>query len=130
MVICSKTGARLSALAVLVTGLLFLGCSGPTAAPTGAGAASGAAQGSSTITISDNAFTPQSLTVKAGTAVTWNWASTRNPHSVVGRFGGAAVDSGTHTGSDQFAFTFGAAGTFDYQCGIHGAAMPGKIVVE
>ena len=84
----------------------------------------------SVVTIQDNSFAPASLTVSAGTTVTWESANTNNPHTVVGTFAGESVESDTLQGTDTFEFTFEEAGTFDYICGIHGAAMSGSITVE
>ena len=93
---------------------------------------SNAAQGSPTprpeakITISDNAFSPATLTVKAGTKVIWEWTG-KNPHSIL--LGGQS--SGEKTGSGTYDRSFDTPGTtINYQCGIHGAAMAGRIVVE
>jgi plastocyanin len=84
---------------------------------------------SSAVSISDNQFSPASLTVTKGSKVTWNWNGT-NPHSVVGTFDGQNVQSPTNTGSGTFTFTFNTPGTYNYQCGVHGAAMPGTIIVQ
>jgi plastocyanin len=86
------------------------------------------AQGATPIRVEDNAFAPESRTVTVGTEVTWQWAGS-NPHSVVGTFNGAAVESATQT-SGTFKFTFASAGTFEYQCGVHGQSMSGSIVVQ
>lgn len=78
------------------------------------------------ITISDNAFAPATLTVKAGTKVIWEWTG-KSPHSIL--LGGQS--SGEKTGSGTYERVFDTPGsTINYQCGIHGAAMAGKIVVE
>ena len=78
------------------------------------------------IQIADNSFTPAELTVKAGTKVVWEWSGT-NPHSVL--LSGRASD--TLTGSGKFERVFDTPGTtFPYQCGVHGAAMAGKIIVQ
>lgn len=77
------------------------------------------------VTIENFAFTPQVLTVKPGTTVTF-----RNdddiPHLVVANdnsFRSKALDTG-----DTYAFTFTKAGDFAYYCGLH-PHMQGKIVV-
>jgi plastocyanin len=80
------------------------------------------------ISVGDNVFDPDEETVPVGTEVTWQWAGS-NPHSVVGTFNGEDVESETQT-SGTFEFTFDSAGTFEYQCGVHGAAMAGRIEVE
>lgn len=81
------------------------------------------------ITISDNKFTPSSLTVPVGTTVAWDWTG-KNQHAVQGQFDGTPVTSPTHEGSGTFRFTFTKIGTYDYHCAIHGAAMAAKIVVK
>ena len=122
--------SRIAWVPILGTTLLLLACSGQ-AQPTATGGGAPPPQaGPATIMIRDNSYTPPSTTVKAGTAVTWEWANTNNPHSVLGKFAGADVDSGIHSGSDRFVFTFGSAGTFDYQCAVHGPSMSGKVSVE
>ncbi len=78
------------------------------------------------VQISDNKFTPAELTIKVGTTVRWVWSG-QNQHSVL--LGG--VDSGKHQGTGTFEKTFSeGAGEYNYQCGVHGAAMSGKIIVE
>ena len=78
------------------------------------------------VLISDNKFEPQELTIKAGTTVEWDWSGT-NPHSVVLN----GTDSGQHTGSGTYTQTFTTAGVvYNYQCGVHGTAMTGKITVQ
>ncbi len=82
------------------------------------------------VAVQDNAFSPAALTVASGTTVTWNFAGAAAPHSVVGKFDGQDVKSPTNTGSGTFQFTFSKAGTFDYQCGVHGPSMSGKVTVS
>lgn len=103
----------------------------PTAAATsGAAAVSPASTqaASATVDVGDNRFEPSTLTVKAGTKVSWGWTG-RNPHSVVGKFDGKDVLSQQQT-AGSFVFTFDKPGTFEYQCGVHGASMPGKVIVQ
>jgi plastocyanin len=80
---------------------------------------------SASVKIENFAFTPQDLTVKLGTTVTF-----RNdddiPHLVVATdnsFRSGALDTG-----DTYAFTFTKAGDFPYFCGLH-PHMQGKITV-
>jgi len=81
------------------------------------------------VTISDNTFTPSSLTVPVGTTVVWNWTGS-NSHAVKGTFDSTAVTSPTHKGAGTFSFTFTQAGTYAYQCAIHGAAMAARVIVK
>ena len=81
------------------------------------------------ILVFDNTFSHSQRTVKVGDEVHWDWDG-KNPHSVAGTFDGAAVESGQLTGKNRFTFKFEKAGTFEYQCGVHGAGMAGKITVQ
>ena len=81
------------------------------------------------VRVTDNAFTPQHLTVPTGTSVTWEWSG-KNEHSVVGAFGAGDVQSPRHRGSGQFALTMGVSGTYFYHCGVHGNAMSGTVTVN
>jgi plastocyanin len=68
-------------------------------------------------------------TVAAGGTVTWTWIET-GTHSV--RFDDAGLPEGpafTDSGS-AFSMAFPAAGTYTYDCGIHGPVMAGTIVVK
>jgi amicyanin len=78
------------------------------------------------VRINDFAFSPPSLTVKAGTTVTW-----RNrddiPHTVKSStrvFGSGALDT-----DDTYSFTFREPGAYQYFCSLH-PHMTGKIIVE
>jgi len=77
------------------------------------------------VTIDNFVFTPPTLTVPVGTTVTWvNHDDI--PHSVVANkkeFRSKAMDT-----DEKYSFTFAAAGTFDYFCGLH-PHMVGKVVV-
>ncbi|MGH2607804.1 MAG: cupredoxin domain-containing protein [Tepidiformaceae bacterium] len=81
------------------------------------------------VAVLDNLFNPGQRSIKVGDEVNWDWNGT-NAHSVVGTFDGAAVDSGQKSGSNRFTFKFEKAGTFEYHCGVHGAAMSGKITIQ
>ena len=90
---------------------------------------SGAAQ-AATVAIADNSFTPARVTIATGGTVIWEWSG-EFPHSVVGEFAGEPVESETLTGTgSSFSFTFEEAGTFSYQCGVHGDSMAGTVVIE
>lgn len=79
---------------------------------------------SDTVTIKDFIFSPNSLTVKKGTKVTWI-----NEDSVVHDVKADTFKSDSLNKGDKYKFTFNEKGTFDYICGIH-PSMTGKIVVE
>ena len=73
-------------------------------------------------------FGPMSLTVPAGTTVTWiNKDSTA--HSVISGDGPAAFKSGGLDTGDKYDFTFTKPGTYHYRCSLH-PQMTGTIVVQ
>ena len=78
------------------------------------------------VKIDNFTFTPQRLTVKAGTTVTWV-NEDDIPHTVAATekaFKSKALDT-----EDKYAFTFTTAGTYAYFCSLH-PHMTGTIVVE
>ena len=87
------------------------------------------------ITVSNNNFSPASKTVAVGTAVQWAWNTcTGDPY-----YGQTCVahsvtfdDGATSPTQDQGTYTrtFTAAGTYNYHCAVHGAAMAGSITVQ
>ena len=96
---------------VLAAGVLFARADGPT----------------STVSIDNFSFAPQTLTVKAGTTVTW---TNRDdiPHGIASSNNafpkGKAMDT-----DDSYTFTFTTPGTYQYFCYLH-PHMVGSIVVE
>ncbi|MEO5839738.1 MAG: plastocyanin/azurin family copper-binding protein [Acidimicrobiales bacterium] len=100
-------------------------------AATGCGDDGGTSGSPATVQIVDNAFSPGTLRVKAGTTVSWTWVG-ENTHSVVGPFDGQDYNSGDHTRADGFTAThqFATAGTYEYVCGFHGGSMRGTVIVE
>jgi len=82
-----------------------------------------------TITVSDNKFTPVGLQVPVGTTITWQWTGS-SPHSVKGTFDGEAIQSPQLTGTGVFLFAFQKAGVFQYECGVHGPSMAGKVTMQ
>ena len=89
--------------------------------------ASTAAGATASVEISGFAFDPQVLTINAGDTVTWT-NKDQAAHSA------SFVNNGPKTpvlsNGKSASLTFTTAGTFDYVCGIHGASMPGTIVVR
>ena len=85
-----------------------------------------AAASPATITIDNFAFTPATLTVTAGTTVTWK-NEDDSPHRIGdknGTFKSAALDT-----DDSFSHTFATPGVYPYICTIH-PYMVGKIIVK
>ncbi|HEY3199490.1 MAG TPA: plastocyanin/azurin family copper-binding protein [Actinomycetes bacterium] len=95
-----------------------------TATPTSGGSA--AASGGSTVEIANFMFTPMTLTVSAGTTVTWKFDDS-TPHTV------AADDnsfmSPPMSKGQTYTHTFATAGTVKYHCSIH-PFMTGVVVVK
>jgi plastocyanin len=78
------------------------------------------------VTIDNFTFTPQRLTLKAGTTVTWT-NHDDIPHAIASStkvFKSKALDT-----DDKYSFTFTTAGTYEYFCSLH-PHMTGTIVVE
>jgi plastocyanin len=102
-------GAAVGAL--MAASVLFAQADGPT----------------STLSIDNFTFTPQTLTVKAGTTVTW---INRDdiPHGIASS-NSAFKKSGALDTDDSYSFTFTTPGTYQYFCYLH-PHMVGSIVVE
>jgi len=81
----------------------------------------------SAVSIDNFTFTPASLTVKAGTTVTW---TNRDdiPHGI-GSADNSFKRSNALDTDDAFSFTFTTPGTYKYFCYIH-PHMVGTVVVE
>lgn len=78
------------------------------------------------IVVKNFMFMPMSLTVKAGSTVTWANKDVE-PHTVVsdtGLFRSAAMDT-----NESFSFKFDKSGTYHFTCSIH-PQMVGTIVVQ
>jgi len=85
-----------------------------------------AESGADEVTIDNFTFTPQTLTVKAGTTVRWiNHDDI--PHTVLSqdrKVKSAALDT-----DDAFSYKFDVAGTYAYFCSVH-PKMTGTVVVK
>ena len=107
------------ALGIAAAGVLV---SGPRSVAAGAQTQSSMAE----VKIDNFSFGPATLTVAAGTTVTW---SNRDdiPHTVVSddkAFKSKVLDT-----DEKFSFTFTKPGTYGYFCSIH-PKMTGKVVVQ
>jgi plastocyanin len=107
---------------VALAGLLALvlaACGGDEASP----AATPADAGGSTVTVQDMTFTPDTLTVPAGTTVTWVFRDGAVAHDVKGDgFKSEIMTEGT------FSHRFANPGSYDYLCTLH-PNMTGRIEV-
>jgi plastocyanin len=104
----------------MVIGILLL------AIPHAIRAATESAAPAAAVKIDNFSFTPPTLTVVAGTTVTW---TNRDdiPHTVVSSDG--LFKSKVRDTDETFTFTFAKAGTYGYFCSLH-PKMIGKIVVQ
>jgi plastocyanin len=79
------------------------------------------------IKIDNFSFAPQTITIPAGTQVTWT-NQDDIPHTVVSddkaTFKSRALDT-----DEKFSFTFTKPGTYEYFCSIH-PKMTAKIIVQ
>jgi plastocyanin len=112
--------AGLAAAVMVVLGLLLAG-SPNVAANTPQPAAT-------EVKIDNFSFTPVTLTVTAGTTVTW---TNRDdiPHTVVSVDDPKAFKSKVMDTDERFSFTFSKAGTYTYFCSVH-PKMTGTVVVK
>lgn len=81
---------------------------------------------STQIVIKDFMFAPNSLTVKAGSTVTWA-NKDDEPHSVVSDTG--LFRSGAVNTNETFSFKFDKPGMYHFTCAIH-PRMVGTIIVQ
>jgi plastocyanin len=109
-------------LVVGASAFLALGAAGALAQQAQQVAAAGPAE----IAIKNFKFVPPSLTVAAGTAVTWV-NNDEEPHNVVSPdrvFRSKAIDGG-----EKFTAVFDKPGTYKYICAVH-PQMRGEIIVK
>jgi plastocyanin len=86
-----------------------------------------AASPATAISIDNFTFTPQTVTVKAGTTVTWT-NKDDIPHGIAAT-NNAFTRSKALDADDSYSFTFTTPGTYQYFCYVH-PHMTGTIVVE
>jgi amicyanin len=91
---------------------------------------SGATSGSEEkqISISNFKYIPETLTVPAGTKVTWTNQDDM-PHTVTSTAKPRALNSEAFDTDARFSFVFTEPGTYDYLCTIH-PKMAGRVIVE
>jgi plastocyanin len=130
---------RASSIVLIAFAAMACGSSGgtePTPTPPGGGPPGGGNNGVS-VTVSNNDYSPDQVSVARGTTVTWRWNScTGDPyggqlctlHSVTFDDGGP---SAAPQNDGSFSRAFSTAGTFTYYCTSHGrTAMSGSVVVQ
>jgi len=115
-------------------------CSGVTSPYGGGGGGGGGGGPSGQIVVGNVLFrsshngsqNPAVDTVAVGSTVTWTWTATgTTSHNVQSEatptFQSSAIQSGN---GKTYSVTFGTAGTYQYDCAVHGSAMRGTIVVQ
>ena len=73
-------------------------------------------------------FAPESITVSAGTTVTWN-NNDNFTHSVQFKDGGLPTDPLLMQPGASATFAFATPGTYHYQCHLHPQQMQGTVTV-
>lgn len=87
---------------------------------------------SASVSIQAMSFIPATLTVKAGTIVTWtnNDSVEHTVTSDAGLFDSGLISaSGIYSSGGNFSFTFATVGTYAYHCKIH-PSMTAKVIVN
>jgi plastocyanin len=100
---------------------LLAGCSGEEQPA----AAQPPAAGVTRIVARANTFIPASVTVPAGTTLTWSFEDGAVPHDVKG----GGLDSGGPRSKGTFTHRFDRPGTYDYRCSLH-PGMTGRVEVR
>ncbi len=114
-----KTGRCVGRIMIMATTLLSLA---------NATADDRAQQGANVVQIHNYIFSPKTLTVAAGTTVTWV-NHDEEPHTVTSADRPRAFNAPPIEKGEKFSFNFATAGSFKYFCAIH-PQMIGLIVVK
>ncbi len=109
-----------SALTMVLVLTVSVACIGGSANPGPTDTVTGVTE----VEVNDNYFNAQSISVPAGTTVTWVWKGNM-PHNVVGE----GFESEVQT-EGEFSFTFTEPGTYPYKCTLHGGMIGEVIVTE
>lgn len=125
-------------LVLLPAALFATGCASPTEDD-----GSNPPPGGNVVTVSNNSFSPSTLTIAPGEAVRFVWATGSTNHNILPDQGTASGLPSSPGGSlldapQDISVTFPAAGTYRYYCDAHGAntsagvvsGMSGTISVE
>ncbi len=121
-----------AAVALLVV-LVITDCSSPTSYSYGGNPPPPPPPGNSpnTVVMSGTSFGPSSLTIKKGTAVTWQNASGAYGTTHTATSDSGAFDTGGIPPGGSKSITFSVAGTFPYHCIYHvSMGMRGTIIVQ
>ncbi len=127
--------ASVITLALGAAGVALLAACGGSTSPYGGGGGGGSCAPTATkICMGTATFNPSTLTIAAGTQVTWQNGSVT--HTVTSATGsGDVYNSGNIASGGTYQHTFATAGTYPYYCQIHGVngtpptGMAGTITV-
>jgi len=81
----------------------------------------------SAVTIQGFAYAPTPVTIHVGDTVTW---TNRDAAQHSARFAGLGTGTPVLSQNQSGSLTFNSAGTFNYDCAVHGAAMQGTVIVQ
>lgn len=112
---------KIHILITVVMMLFFVGCADQTQEQSSAVNA----PDSATVTIKDNKFLPDTVTIKRGGTVTWVQEDSE-AHSIVIANG---ISSSRIEGGEKFTNSFEKTGNYNYACGIH-PQMKGRVIVK
>ncbi len=124
-------GALSGLLLSVVVLFLLAGCSKDNgySSPTGPG---GGTPGANEVWIQNSAYSPTTITVDAGTTITWinkdnvtHTVTSGTPGNPNGMF-----NSGNMGHNATFTYTFNTAGSYSYYCIPHSATMHGTVVTQ
>jgi plastocyanin len=94
----------------------------------GTGAITSVTATDTAVVISDYSFSPDPVTVTAGSVVTWTNSASQD-HTVTSD-SGATLASGPLGAGDSYGNLFDTPGTYSYHCEIHPTRMKGTIIVK
>jgi plastocyanin len=77
------------------------------------------------VSVGDNLYAPETITVAVGGRVTWTWTGRRRHNVTLSE--GSIFPPKT---SGTFSHRFLTAGTYTYQCLVHGERMKGTVIVR
>jgi plastocyanin len=93
----------------------------------GGGGGGNGGPGANEVWIQGMAFVPSTITVSAGTTITWTNKDGMT-HTVTSD--AALFDSGNIGSGGTYSHNFATAGTYKYHCSIHPTTMLGKVIVN
>lgn len=122
---------------IVAAALVVLAACGGSTGPNGGGVTGGGSAGHVVVgniffrSASNSSQNPAVDTIAAGSSVTWSW-NAAGSHSIQSTgtpniFRNSVVMSDANS---SYTVTFQTAGTYTYDCGVHGSLMTGRIVVQ